>query len=163
MIFFSKYIHILHSAASHFNFYVCTFNTVNKVLTNLLQLRRAWTSVSKLLDSRRRSPCWFVNFSEYLPVQFSCLLGGNSCIHIVRTHPSPPSKPGMGRGVGFIMKEWMPTHLFQILSNSLTPPPLSPPHFAVTSNPHHQCSFCCLVSLVEWVIIPHLMWYLIFR
>ena len=33
------------------------------------------------------------------------------------------------------------------------------PKFPVTSNPHLHCSFCCHVSLAEWVITPHLMCY----
>ena len=33
------------------------------------------------------------------------------------------------------------------------------PHFPVTSNLHPNCSFCCSVSLAEWVITPHLMCY----
>ena len=45
-----------------------------------------------------------------------------------------------------------PTPLFQILFPS-------PPPFPVTSNPHPHCSFCCRVSLAEWVIAPHLMYY----
>ena len=50
----------------------------------------------------------------------------------------------------------LPTPLFQVLSNPLfslpchLPPP--PPH----------CSFCCLVSLAEWVIAPHLMCWLLY-
>ena len=36
---------------------------------------------------------------------------------------------------------------------------LPPLYFLVTSNPHPHCSFCCPVSLAEWVIIPHLMCY----
>ena len=31
--------------------------------------------------------------------------------------------------------------------------------FPVTFNPHLHCSFCCHVSLAEWVITPHLMCY----
>ena len=42
-----------------------------------------------------------------------------------------------------------PPDLFQILFN--------PPPFPVVSNPHLHWSFCCLVSLAEWVITPHLM------
>ena len=34
-------------------------------------------------------------------------------------------------------------------------PPL--PTFPVTSKPHPQCSFCCLVSLFEWLMAPHLI------
>ena len=46
------------------------------------------------------------------------------------------------------------------------PPPLffkfSPPSsFPVASNPHAHCSFWCLASLAEWVIMPHLMCYFI--
>ena len=37
-----------------------------------------------------------------------------------------------------------------------TPLPLFNP---VTTNPHPHCSFCCLVSLTEWVIMPHLICY----
>ena len=44
----------------------------------------------------------------------------------------------------------LPTPLFQVLSN---PPPPNP------TNTH--CSFCCSVSLAEWVITPHLMCYLL--
>ena len=33
------------------------------------------------------------------------------------------------------------------------------PNFPVTSNTHLHCSFCCHVSLAEWVITPHLMCY----
>ena len=29
--------------------------------------------------------------------------------------------------------------------------PTLPPHLPVTSKPHSHCSFCCLVSFVEWV------------
>ena len=29
----------------------------------------------------------------------------------------------------------------------------------VPSNLQSHCSFCCLVSLAEWLIAPHLMWY----
>ena len=43
--------------------------------------------------------------------------------------------------------------LFQILSTPL------PPYFPVTYNPHPNCSFCCPVSLAEWMIMPHLMCY----
>ena len=32
-------------------------------------------------------------------------------------------------------------------------PPL---FFQILFNPHPYCSFCCLVSLAEWVIAPHL-------
>ena len=51
-------------------------------------------------------------------------------------------------------QEWiplLPTPFFQILSNTSTS--LSPP------NPHPHCSFCCTISLAEWVITPHLMCY----
>ena len=34
------------------------------------------------------------------------------------------------------------------------------PHFPVTSNPHPHCTFCCPVSLAEWVIMPHLVCYI---
>ena len=40
---------------------------------------------------------------------------------------------------------------FQTLSTCPPPPSLSHP------TPHPQCSFCCPVSLTEWVILPHLM------
>ena len=43
-----------------------------------------------------------------------------------------------------------------------SPPPFSKffhPPFPVMSNPHPHCSFCCLVSLAEWVIALHLMCY----
>ena len=44
-----------------------------------------------------------------------------------------------------------------------SPPPFfkifPPPPFPVMSNPHPHCSFCCLVSLAEWVIALHLMCY----
>ena len=33
------------------------------------------------------------------------------------------------------------------------------PPFPVTSNSHPYCSFCCLVSLADWLIAPHLMCY----
>ena len=33
------------------------------------------------------------------------------------------------------------------------------PQSPVTSKPHPHCSFCCVVSLAEWVIPPHLMCY----
>ena len=44
------------------------------------------------------------------------------------------------------------------------PPPPAPPltthtHFPVISNLHPRCSFCCPVSLAEWVITLHLMCY----
>ena len=42
----------------------------------------------------------------------------------------------------------LPTRPFQIFSYPL---PLPPPH----------CSFCCLVSLAEWVIAPYLMLFLL--
>ena len=32
-----------------------------------------------------------------------------------------------------------------------------PPPYPVVSNPHPLCCSCCLVSLAEWVIVPHLM------
>ena len=35
--------------------------------------------------------------------------------------------------------------------------PTPHPTFPVTSNAHPHCPFCCLVSLAEWVIAPHLM------
>ena len=41
---------------------------------------------------------------------------------------------------------------FQILSN---------PSLHIASKPQPHCSFCCLVSLPEWVIEPHLMCYFI--
>ena len=34
------------------------------------------------------------------------------------------------------------------------PTPLPSSHFPVTSNPHSHCSFCCPISLAEWVIWP---------
>ena len=40
-------------------------------------------------------------------------------------------------------------------------PTTSHPHVAVTSNSHPNCSFCCPVSLAEWVITPHVMCYLL--
>ena len=46
----------------------------------------------------------------------------------------------------------MKTPLFPIL---LTHPP--PPLFPVTSKPYPHCSFSWLVSLAEWMIMPHLM------
>ena len=32
-----------------------------------------------------------------------------------------------------------------------------PPSFPAASNLHPHCSFCCLVSLDDWVIAPHLI------
>ena len=52
--------------------------------------------------------------------------------------PSPPILPTP------------PPFLFQILSYPLSP------HFSVTSNPQSHCSFCCPVSLAEWVITLHM-------
>ena len=43
----------------------------------------------------------------------------------------------------------LPTTLLKFLSK--------PPPFPVASNLHPHCSFCCLVSLAEWVIAP-VMW-----
>ena len=40
--------------------------------------------------------------------------------------------------------------VFQILCNHPLP---------VASNLHLHCSFCCLVSLAKWMIVPHLMYY----
>ena len=34
---------------------------------------------------------------------------------------------------------------------------LTPLPFPVACNHHPHCSFCCLVSLVEWVIVTQLM------
>ena len=45
------------------------------------------------------------------------------------------------------MKNPLPP-LFQILSTL--------PHFPITSNPNPHCSFCCSVSLAEWV--SHHIW-----
>ena len=48
---------------------------------------------------------------------------------------------------------------FQFFSTSPPQPPIitSSP---ITSNLEPQCFFCCLVSLTEWEIVPHLMCYL---
>ena len=35
----------------------------------------------------------------------------------------------------------------------------TPPPFPVVSIPHPHCSFFCLVSLAEWVIVPYLIHY----
>ena len=56
----------------------------------------------------------------------------------------------------------MLTSLFNEDPTILSIPPFSNsvhpfPNFPVTSNPHLHCSFCCHVSLAEWVITPHLM------
>ena len=42
----------------------------------------------------------------------------------------------------------LPTPIFQNLTTPI-------PHFPVTSNPH--CSYCCRISLADWLITPHLM------
>ena len=52
---------------------------------------------------------------------------------------------------------------------SLLPPTAPPPTHTQLVQPHHvlntcgkpcpHCLFCCLVSLAEWVITPHLMCY----
>ena len=38
---------------------------------------------------------------------------------------------------------------------------IPPPFFQIFSIPNHNllCSFCCLVSLAEWMIVPQLMCY----
>ena len=41
-----------------------------------------------------------------------------------------------------------------------TPYIVNPPHFfQILSGPQTPCSFCCLVSLTEWVIVLHLLCY----
>ena len=50
----------------------------------------------------------------------------------------------------------LPIPSFSIVAH---PPPSPTPNFLVTSNPHLYHSFCCHVSLAEWVITPHLMCY----
>ena len=67
-------------------------------------------------------------------------------------------------------EEEIPLHLFHIVSRGVltpyfmkTPPyianpsffkfcPTPPPSFPVTSSPHPHGSFCCHISLAEWVI-----------
>ena len=56
----------------------------------------------------------------------------------------------VGRGVLTPLFYEDPSYIF---SNFVQPP--SP----VATNPHPHCSFCCLVSMTEWVIMPHLMCY----
>ena len=51
-----------------------------------------------------------------------------------------------------------PLYCLPPISNFVHPPP----SFPVASNPHPHSSFCCLVSLAEWVIAPHLMCYFTF-
>ena len=63
------------------------------------------------------------------------------------------------------LAKWLSVHLWtkwmwvqvQLQSIKVTPPP----PFPVSSNPHPHFSFCCLVLLVEWVIVPHFMHYFI--
>ena len=58
----------------------------------------------------------------------------------------------VGRGVlALLFYEDPPTLPNQPFSNFVQS------SFPVASNPHPQCSFC-LVSLVEWVIVPHLIY-----
>ena len=54
------------------------------VLTTQEIKNRNWTCVSsRLFDSQRCSPFWFLNPFECLPVQFFyCLLAGNTCIRV---------------------------------------------------------------------------------
>ena len=54
---------------------------------------------------------------------------------------------------------WRPLYIaYPPPFSNFVQPPLS--HFPATSDLHPNCSFCCPVSLAEWVIIPHLMCYL---
>ena len=57
-------------------------------------------------------------------------------------------------GVGFIMGEYCLCPLFKCY-------PPTTPQLSSHLQPHLHCSFCCHVSLAEWVITLHLMCYLV--
>ena len=63
---------------------------------------------------------------------------------------------GRGMLIPFFMKKtlyYLASSLFPF-SNFLQSPHTHT-HFPVASNLHPKCSFCCPVSLAEWVIMPH--------
>ena len=73
-----------------------------------------------------------------------------------------------GGGGGFIMGGSeilkVSSHIWQRGPNPpilRRPPilPIHPPPLPCHSNPHPHCSFCCPVSLAEWVITSQLMCY----
>ena len=106
----------------------------------------------------------------------SCII----CIPIVRTPPPPfincgwnimgrdgkfllemERKPGMGADGKFLKS------LYIVARGVLTPLYIAYPPFSIfvhpppplEPNPHLHCSFCCHVSLAEWVITPLLTCY----
>ena len=114
--------------------------------------------------------CMKIQLRNYILLDLCwCEMVGGGCEIFTRNWGEARNKEGTG-GLGtfkVLLHSWQkganplilwrlspilhtPYPLFQILSTPL-------PHFPVTSNPHPHCSFCCHVSLAEWVIKPYLM------
>ena len=75
---------------------------------------------------------------------------------------------GGGGGGGFIMGGWEILKVSSHISQRGANPPYfkktpytayPPPSTSLSLQPHPHCSFCCPVSLAEWVITSQLMCY----